>query len=495
MTENQLDLLFINVGGSKKKVYQDLSKDYSAIEPPFWAALSAGFIRKKSFNIDIIDANAENLTYEETSDLVEKKNPLFVNIVVYGQHPSASTQLMTSVRNLCKVIKLKNTERKIILTGLHPSALPEKTIKEEVCDFVCEGEGFYTLLALLEGKSFQEVPGLWYRENGEIKSTSRASNIYNLTSELDEVAWDLLPMDKYKAHNWQCLDNLEQRPKYASLSASMGCPFNCSFCSIKATFGGERVIRYWTPEWVLKQIDMLVNKYNVKVIKIIDEMFLFDTKQCLAIAEGLIERNYDLNIWAYARVDVTKNIDLELLKKLRKAGFKWLCFGFEAANEAVLHESEKGRFTKKDMLDVRNKIKEANINVLGNFMFGLPEDDFDTMQETLNLAIEMNCEFINFYCAIAWPGSQLYRDSLKKGVEFPEAWADYAQHSHGFIPLPTDKLSPKDVLEFRDYAFDVYFKNPRYLEMIEKKFGNKTRDHIENMTKIKLKRKLFGDIK
>lgn len=488
-----LDVIFINVGGTKKRVYQELSRDYSAIEPPFWAALTAGFIRKKGFNVDIIDANAENLTHEETAKIIEQKNPKLVNIVVYGQHPSASTQLMSSVEALCNQIRLLNPDRKIILTGLHPSALPEKTLREEHCDFVCEGEGFYTVLGLIQRKPLNEILGLWWKENGEMRHTPRAVNVKNLTEELEDVAWDLLPMDKYKAHNWQCLDNLENRNYYASLSTSLGCPFNCSFCSIKATFGGERLIRCWSPDWVIQQIDILVKKYNVKIIKIIDELFVFNPEHFLNIADKLIERNYDLNIWAYARVDVTKRLGVEMLKKLRKAGIKWLCFGFEAASEAVLEDVSKGQYTEEDMIEVREMCREAEINVLGNFMFGLPEDDFDSMQKTLDMATRMNCEFINIYCAIAWPGSRLYNDSIKKNVEMPKEWADYAQHAYGFIPLPTNKLSAKQVLEFRDYAFDAYFKNPKYLDMIEKKFGKITRQHIENMTKIKLKRKLLGD--
>ncbi len=489
--EQRLDILFVNVGGTKKRVYQELNKDYSAIEPPFWAALTAAFIRKKGFDVGILDANAENLTPEETAEEIKKRNPKLVDIVVYGQHPSASTQLMTGVGELCKKIKSIDSQRRTILTGLHPCALPERTLREEACDFVCEGEGFYTLLGLIQGRQLQEIPGLWYREDNKINHTFRAPNIKNLTEELDEVAWDLLPMDKYKAHNWQCLDNLENRKFYASLSTSLGCPFNCTFCSIKATFGGERLVRYWDTDWVIKQIDILVKKYNVKIIKIIDELFVFNPEHFLAIADKLIERNYDLNIWAYARVDVTKKLGIEMLKKLRKAGFKWLCFGFEAASEVVLEDVSKGHFTKEDMVKVREMAKEADINVMGNFIFGLPEDDFDSMQETLDLAIEMNCEFVNLYCTTAWPGSQLYNETIKKNIELPKEWAEYAQHSYGFIPLPTNHLNAKQVLEFRDYAFDVYFKNPRYLNYIEKKFGRIARHHIEEMTKIKLKRKLL----
>ncbi len=166
---SELDILLVNIGGTKKRVYQELSKDYSAIEPPFWAALTAGFIRKNGFNVDILDANAENLTPEETAEEIKRRNPKLVNIVVYGQHPSASTQLMTGVGELCEKIKSIEPQRKIILTGLHPSALPERTIKEEACDFVCEGEGFYTLLGLVKQQSLNSIPGLWWKEDGKIK--------------------------------------------------------------------------------------------------------------------------------------------------------------------------------------------------------------------------------------------------------------------------------------------------------------------------------------
>ena len=84
----KLDLLLINPI-AKKRIYQDLSKDYSAIEPPFWAALTAGFIRNKGYNVDILDANAENLNAKETAKRINELNPRLTNIVVLGQQPSA----------------------------------------------------------------------------------------------------------------------------------------------------------------------------------------------------------------------------------------------------------------------------------------------------------------------------------------------------------------------------------------------------------------------
>src|SRR3989338_1976391 len=102
---DKIDLLLVNIGGSiRKKVYQNLSKSFSAIEPPFWAALTAGFLMKRGYNLGILDANAENLTHEETAERIKILNPRLVDIIVYGQQPSASTQLMGEVLSLTKEI-------------------------------------------------------------------------------------------------------------------------------------------------------------------------------------------------------------------------------------------------------------------------------------------------------------------------------------------------------------------------------------------------------
>jgi hypothetical protein len=115
------------------------------------------------------------------------------------------------------------------------------------------------------------------------------------------------------------------------------------------------------------------------------------------------------------------------------------------------------------------------------------------MQDTLNLAFEMNCAFPSFFCAMAPPGSDLYDEAVAKGLPLPEQWVGFAQQGYEFLPLPTEQLAAADVLRFRDFAFDAYFRNPRYLKMIETKFGPTARAHVEGMTAIRLKRKLLGD--
>ena len=145
-------------------------------------------------------------------------------------------------------------------------------------------------------------------------------------------------------------------------------------------------------------------------------------------------------------------------------------------------------FSQTKIFDTLCKVREGGINVIGNFIFGLPEDDLETMQETLDLALELNCEFVNFYCTMAYPGSQLYQQALVDGWRLPENWSGYSQHSVNTLPLPTKYLPASEVLCFRDRAFLTYFNSPGYLEMIERKFGPDTVQHIRDMVSFKLER-------
>ena len=488
------NILLVNIGGTRKKVYQELSKDFSAVEPPFWAALVAGFVRKNGFTVDLLDANVRNLDIDETAAEVIARNAELTAIIVYGQQANTCAPLMAGVGQLCRRLKHLNKDIKIILTGWHPSALPERTVREEACDLVIQGEGFYPLLGILKKEPYDKIPGLWWKEGGEVRHNHRAKNIENLTGELSDVAWDLLPLagGNYRAFNWMTLQSLETRNHYASIFTSLGCPYKCTFCAIHATFGEHR-IRNWSPEWALKQFDILARDYGVKHINLIDELYVFDPKHYRPIAEGLLQREYKLNLCAFARVDRVDAMDIEELQLLKRAGFNWFKLGIESGSTDVLNKAHKGKYDKECIRRVVGKIHEAGIDLCANFMFGLPGDTWETMQETLNLAFELNCAFPSFFCTMAPPGSELYDDALKNGTPLPDNWLGYAQQSYEFLPLHTDTLSAADILRFRDYAFNAYFQNPRYLASIEKKFGRGAREHVEAMTKIKLKRKLLGD--
>ena len=117
------------------------------------------------------------------------------------------------------------------------------------------------------------------------------------------------------------------------------------------------------------------------------------------------------------------------------------------------------------------------------------------MQETLDLAKDLNCEFANFYSAMAYPGSPLYADALNRGRELPQNWQQFSQHSYDSLPLANDHCSSADILEFRDKSFNTYFSANSYLNMVRDKFGQKVVNHIVKMAEIPLKRKIVEEQK
>lgn len=498
----KLDILFINPC-SRAQVYQSLGNDLAAIENPVWAGLLASFCRKRGLHVQIVDAEAEELIPDQVAERVRDADPLLVAVVVYGHQPSASTQNMTAAARVCSAIKRDEPSRNVIMVGGHVAALPERTLREEDADYVAGGEGLHTLVALVEtlksaSPRLDQVPGLWYRDDDGIRSVPDRPLVVNLDEEIPDQSWDLLPMARYRAHNWHCLDGRSRQP-YAAIYTTLGCPYHCSFCCIQAPFrAGERAAgvresvnsyRYWSPEHVVGQIDLLVHRYGVRNIKIADEMFVLNRKHVLGICERLIKRKHDLNIWAYARVDTIKD---GMLDQLRAAGFTWLALGIEAGSERVRASVDK-QFHQDEVFEVVEKIRAAGINVIGNYIFGLPDDDLETMQATLDLAVELNCEFANFYSAMAYPGSPLYAQAVRDGVPLPKEWTGYSQHSRDCLPLPTNHVTAAEVLHFRDEAFQRYYTNPRYLETAEMRFGATMVEHIRRMTERRLQRDLLQD--
>lgn len=494
--KKSLDVLFVNPG-SRQQIYQNLGDEFSAIEPPAFAGLFATYIRKKGFSVDIFDAHTHGMdSVKAAKKIVQDYRPQLVVTVVYGYQPSGSTHNMTAAGEICRFIKEEDPELKILMTGTHPAALPEQTMREESVDFVCDREGPGTILQTVEAlkagvQDFSGVPSLWWRdEEGTLRSNPPGDLIQNLDEEIPGIAWDLLPMDRYRAHNWHCFDHIHERSPYAAIHTTLGCPYRCTFCCINAPFG-KPIYRMWHPDSVIKEINTLVTRYGVKNIKFVDEMFVLNEAHVIGICDRIIERGYKLNIWAYGRIDTVKE---QFLEKLKKAGFNWLVLGIESGSKHVRDGAQK-KFGNEDIIDTVRRIQNAGIYVLGNYIFGLPDDDFETMQDTFDLAVELNCEFANFYNGMAYPGSGLYTMAVEKGLPLPGKWHHYSQHGYETFPLPTDHISSADVLWFRDEAFHRYFENDRYLNMIRKKFGEEVVAHTRRMTQIRLKRKLLEGYK
>jgi anaerobic magnesium-protoporphyrin IX monomethyl ester cyclase len=510
-----IDAMFV-VPGNAKGIYQDLSNDYSAIETPTWALLLGESTRSVGFNISLIDANAENLSHPATVERIKGLEPRLIVFVVYGQNVNAGTTGMSGAVALSKYIKYQGLDIPVVYIGSHVQALPVDTLeKEKSIDIVCLNEGVYALHNLLNLKDFEEeslvaVKGIGYRKHDGVVHLTAPEQVVpqeRLDIDLPGYAWDLLPynkvpLDLYRSPMWHAEYDFNKRTPYAAIQTSLGCRFGCDFCMINminrndneeiGVAGNYSMMRYWSTEFIIKEFDKLLDM-GVKTIRIVDEMFLLNPKYYIPLCEKLAERNKndELRMWAYSRIDTIKRPDI--LKLVRKAGIKWLCLGIESGDKKVRLEVSKGKFEETNIKDVVNKVHEADIGIMANYIFGLPGDTHESMKKTFELSMDLCTVGWNAYAAMALPGSKLYKDAINNSYEMPEDYEGYSFHSYNTQPLPTENLLPKEILKYRDECYIKYHSSKEFLEKIRKHYGKKSVENISKMAKIKLKRKINGD--
>jgi radical SAM superfamily enzyme YgiQ (UPF0313 family) len=506
----QLDVLFVHPGASDV-IYQGLSTKFSAIETPTWSLLLAQSCRSKGFGVAILDCDAERLGYEEGVQRIRDVNPRLVCFTVYGSNPNAGTTKMTGGIELAQRLKDAYPEYKVCFVGSHASALPLEVLSYKCVDFVLLNEGVYALHNLLKtdlSTDLQNVKGIGWKDNGFDRLNEPQGVVPNELMDVDlpGYAWDLLPyknkpFDLYRSCNWHADFKDEIRSPYAAIYSSLGCQFKCKFCMINIlnrvdnspgiSSENSPNMRFWSPDFIIKEFDKLVDM-GVTTIRISDEMYTLNRKYYVPLSNLLKSRDYskDLQMWVYARVDSVNNKYLDLM---RESGVKWIALGVESIDQKVRQEIYKGSYKEVDIREVISDISNAGISTIANYIFGLPDDDYDTMNRTLDAALELNTEMANMYCATALPGSPLYYDAVKQNIDLPKSFDAWSFHSYDSLPLPTKHLSAAEVLRFRDRAWQMYFSRSEYLSMVESKFGKGAREHVEDMSKIKLKRKLLGD--
>jgi len=501
-----IDVLFVE-NNNAETAYQELAKDYAAIETPTWSLLLAQSCRSIGYQVAILDANAERLTDEQTINRIYETNARLVVFVMYGQNPNSGTTNMIGANRVGRKLKEAYPEIKLCLVGSHVSALPDECINLPYVDFILLNEGVYALRNLLKTNltdNLDKVNGIGWKKEGIAILNPPEFVVPNEKMDIDlpGYAWDLLPyktepFDLYRAHFWHTNFNHEKRTPFAAIYTSLGCRFGCDFCMInilnrnnnsKGTVSSDsKIMRFWSPDFITKEFEKLAS-YGVETVRVSDEMFFLDKRYFEPLLNNIITRELKFNMWTYSRIDTVRPHYLELFKK---AGINWLALGVEAANQDIRFEISKGSFKNVNIRQIVKDIEKYDINIISNYIFGFPGDSIETMQQTLDLALELNTETANMYPCQALPGSPLYREAIQKGWKLPDKPEGYAFLSYDSEPLRTNFCSSAEVLKFRDNAWHTYFTNPAYLEKIERKFGLQQRQNVEEMAKIKLKRKLL----
>lgn len=487
----KLDVVLLSPN-DKKAIYSNSLGENLASAPPYWMAILGGWLRDKGLSVTLIDAEAEDLSPETAAERVKYLNPKLVGIVVAGTNITASTWKMhgasvlaTAIKNVCDI--------PIFGYGYHVSAIPKKTLQEEDMDFVVLGEGLDTAVELAQAvgdpSAYPKIKGLWYKlPDGTIDG----NNFMQVIKDLDEVPYDgfdLLPKVNYRNHFQFAFDDMSRRNTYGTFMSSLGCPYHCKFCAV-GKFSGRNNLRLRSVEKTMAEIEYWLNR-GAYYLRLFDECFNFNRKHTVDICNAIIERGYDINVWIFARTEL---VDEELLELFYKAGIRWVSYGFESANKRIRGNVQKAQFDEENIRKVTKMTQDAGLYICGNLMFGLPGDDLVSMMENLAMARDLCWEWPNFYCTMAYPGSRLYEEAVANGVKLPDSWLGYAQLGYETEPLSTEFCSSAEILAFRDYAFDAYFRdNHKYFSMMEKKFGSEVISAIKSALNKKIPRKILGD--
>ena len=503
------DVLFINCDNATV-AYQELALNYAAIEPPTWSLLLAQSCRSKGFGAAILDATAEHLTLLQTVVRIGEIKPRLACFVVYGQNPNSGTANMTVNIQCANFLKEAHSEIPICFVGSHSSALPREVLSIPSVDFVLLNEGVYALHNLLRTdlrSTLNKVNGIGYKDDGEpvLNSPERVVPQDKMDVDLPGYAWDLLPfrerpLDLYRAHFWHAEFSHEKRTPFAAIYTSLGCKFKCDFCMINIVNRVDNAegtaasmspnMRFWSPGFMLKEFERLA-ALGVETIRISDEMFFLNKNYYEPLVTGIAERGLNFRMWAYSRVDTVRPQYLEVFQK---AGINWLALGIEAGSQTVRQEVSKGSFKDVNIREVVKTTRASGMNVISNYIFGFPSDTLETMQQTLDLALELCTEMANMYPCQALPGSPLFYEARAKGWPLPESHAGYSFLSYESQPLPTKYLSAREVLKFRDDAWHRYFTHQPFLALIKRKFGVQELRNVEELAKIRLRRKLLVEL-
>ncbi|OGS43091.1 MAG: hypothetical protein A2539_09385 [Elusimicrobia bacterium RIFOXYD2_FULL_34_15] len=408
--------------------------------PPFGLAGIASYLESYQINVEILDADALKLDYDEIKSILVQKNPSFVGI-------TASTPIISSALNIAKISKTVLPGTKVVLGGVHPSVMADEVLKEESVDFVVRCEGEKTIKELISGIEIEKISGLSYKKDGRIIHNQERPVIQNLDT-LPMPAYHLLPMNKY----FPAKGSYKKLPAMGMMTGR-GCPGRCTFCL--GNYLGEK-IRVRSAEKIFEEILLLKNKYGIKEVSFYDDTFTTKKDNVKKLCEKIISEKFDISWSCFARVDF---VDEELLKIMKSAGCHQIMYGIESGDEGILKNINK-KISFEKVEKIVNITKNTGIEVRAAFMFGNPGETTETMQRTIDYAIKLNPDVAIFNITTPYPGTEMFKWAKEKNIIITENWDEY-DLSKPIMNLPT--VSPENVKKYYDKAYKDFYMRPGYL--------------------------------
>ena len=379
---------------------------------PMAILMLAAVLEEQGHKCAIYDANAKGSSCDECLQYVKDFTPDMVGFYVL-------TPYVDDVYLLSNKIKEYNSEINIIVGGPHAIHRPQEILENEHIDFACTGEGEHLIVELTRAlengdTQFDSINGLAFRRDGNIVETNKRDYIKDLDS-LPFPAYHLVDFADYvSSRNWTSGDG-----NFASINTGRGCPHNCVFCEIPAISG--RKYRHMSAPKVVQMFNTLSKKYAVNKIKITDGTFTVDKQYLVSIAQGLIENNNTVDWTINGSVKTLP--EYETLVLLKKACLESIFFGIESGSATILKAIKK--VTQDDVIDAITRTKNAGIAVHCSFIFGLPGETMQTIEETISFAKKLNPDTVSFTIAIPFPGTEMTRQYEEQGAILHKEWSRY----------------------------------------------------------------------
>ena len=385
---------------------------------PLGLGYLAGVLRENGHQVGIYDAAIED---EPLETVVRRGGYELLGI-------TAVTPLIDDAWAMAK--RGKALGLTTVLGGPHLTLMPEESIGPEhpEVDYVIQGEADVSILEFvdaLEGRRAMEtVHGLYWRKNGEIVVNAPAGLIPNLDS-IPYPAHDLFKITRYT--NLQPLtDGLDTKARAYTIMTSRGCPYKCTYCSKPIT--GDT----WRPrsvDNVIGEWRWLVKDLRATEIGLTDDIWNLKLDRAKELCRRITAEGLNTVPWVTVHGMKVNHADAELFQLMKQAGCKRVGFGVESGDPTILRNVIK----KSQSLDqVRNAFrwaKDAGLQTMGFFIFGMPQETEETMEKTIKFALELDPDLANFMLATPYPGTEMYDVIEKYGNIFANEWADYAIQS------------------------------------------------------------------
>lgn len=419
------------------------------VNPPYSLIQIASFLREKGEDVQVIDANCENLSYSEIQKRMREIKP---EIVAFRFTPTTIKADMETAK---------------IAKSLYPDALTigicwtlkrfaEKIIKDNKdLDVYLKGEyGTYETIflklieAIDQGLPLDMVKGISFRKGEDVISTSQYNMAENNVYEPPIPAYDLLPpLSKYYIS-----PKHSRHSPFTVMYTSMGCPYSCIFCVVRETPRRERSV-----ESVMREITYLKNEHGLKCIFFMDETFTMNRQRTIDLCEALIKDKIDITWYAQTRVD---KVDKELLELMKKAGCKSISFGIESGSQKVLDYARKNVKVEQAM-EATKMVKEAGMLLHLSFIIGLPGENWETFKESVNFVKKALPTMAQFNVAVPYPGTPLYDLALSKG--WIDEKLDFTQLQHQVSVMRNEEMTTEEIEKARKKAYRSLYFNPRWI--------------------------------